>query len=34
VEVPPDNIEAAVEGGRKLLERIAARSSDLASGRS
>jgi hypothetical protein len=34
VEVPADNIEAAVEGGRKLLERIAARSSDLESGRS
>jgi hypothetical protein len=34
VEVPADNIEAAVEGGRKLLERIAARASDLKSGRS
>jgi hypothetical protein len=34
VEVPADSIEAAVEGGRKLLERIAARASDLESGRS
>jgi hypothetical protein len=34
VEVPTDNIESALEGGRKLLERIAARASDLESGRS